>query len=217
MSNISNTHNIKPYTIGVTKPFSGQRLATVTYKTDKDTGIKPESVCVSIPAVTEGDVVDKIEQFIPHIIALVERTQDKIIRTMHESKSSVVGDNDISVTSVLEFLAEESTGGRITKDIANAWFDSVIADPLAIALASRLGVSEEPTQEQSNKIEVMLKDFKENISALSAGNTKHSPDICVVLKKAIAFAPQDDVLASKFNARLDVMMKKVPVSIADAL
>lgn len=217
MSNISNVHNIKPYVIGVTKAFSNQRLATVTYKTDKETGIKPESVCVSVPLITQDDVIDKIEMFVPHIIAMIERTQDKIIRNAHESKCVNVSDDELSVTSVLDYLSEENTGGRITKDIANAWFDSVIADPLALALASRLGVSEEPTQEQSERIELMLNDFKTNITALSAGNTKHSPDICAVLKKAIAFAPQDDVIGTKFNARLDVMMKKVSVSIADAL
>lgn len=217
MSNVSNIHNIVPYVIGVTKPFSGQRLATVTYKTDKVTGIKPESVCVSVPPVSEQDIRTHMEEFIPHVKALIERSQDAIIRNLHESKKENVSDSELSVESVLEFLNEEASGGRVTKKDAQEWFDAVIADPLAVALANRLGVSEEPTQEQSAKIEKMLADFKSNVASLTAGNVKHSPDVCAVLKKAIAFAPQDDVLANKFNARLDVMMRKVPSSIADAL
>ena len=56
MSNISDTHNIAGYISGTTKPFAGQRLATVTYKIDKKTGIKPASVCASIPAVAASDI-----------------------------------------------------------------------------------------------------------------------------------------------------------------
>src|SRR6266571_1618024 len=109
MSAISNTHNIKEYVIGVTKPFTGQRLAKVTYKVDKSTGIKPESVCVSVPQVNNEEVINNFEQFIPHLIGMIERTQDNMIRGIYESKCSVVQDDDISVAKVLEFLNEESS------------------------------------------------------------------------------------------------------------
>lgn len=217
MSNISNTHNIKEYVIGVTKPFTGQRLAKVTYKIDKTTGIKPESVCVSVPVVSDSDIADKIEQFIPHIKALVERTQDTIIRTLHESKASVVSDSDISMNAVLEYLNEENSGGRVTKKDASEWFDSVLSDPLAIALASKLGVSTNPSTEDSDKIEKLVSEFKNNISALTAGNVKYDPPVCDVLAKALALAPEEDNMRIKFEKRLDNMRKVIHKSIADAL
>lgn len=217
MSAISNVHNITAYTTGVTKPYSGQRLSTVTYKTDRTTQVKPDSVCVSVPVITSNEVAAHINEFLPHIIALVQRTQDIIIRSIYESKRSVVSDEDISVSAVLEYLDSESTGGRITKVQAAEWFDTVIADPLAVALASRLGASVNPTQEQADHIEQLLNDFKDKISSLTAGNTRHNNDTITVLRKAISFAPAQDSIAEKFIARLDVMSRKVSVSIADAL
>lgn len=217
MSAISNVHNIKEYTIGVTKPLTGQRLAKVTYKVDKTTGIKPDSVCVSVPAINQNDIVNNIDKFVPHIVSLVERTQDLIIRAIHESKASVVQDSDISIEKVLEYLNEESSGGRITKKDAQEWFTQTIEDPLTIALCNKLGVSETPTQAESEKINKLVEEFKNNISSLTAGNVKYAPDVCGVLSKALAFAPQEDDMRIKFQTRLDGMMKKVNSSIADAL
>lgn len=217
MSAISDVHNIKEYVIGVTKPFTGQRLAKVTYKVDKVSGIKPDSVCVSIPQVSQDDVMNNFEQFIPHVIALCERTQDNMIRVIHESKCSNVSDDDISIAKVLEFLNEESSGGRITKKDAIEWFNNTLEDPLTLALSAKLGVSSEPTKEQSDKVTKLVEEFKNNISALTAGNVKYNPDVCTVLAKALSFAPAEDVMRVRFEKRLDNMMNKVHSSIADAL
>lgn len=217
MSNVSSTHNIKEYVIGVTKPFTGQRLAKVTYKVDKTSGVKPDSVCVSVPPIASTVIMDNFEQFIPHVIALCERTQDNIIRTIHESKASVVQDDDISIAKVLEFLNEENSGGRITKKDAIEWFNNTLEDPLTLALSQKLGVSAEPTKEQSDRVTKLVEEFKNNISALTAGNVKYNPDVCTVLAKALSFAPSDDVMRTRFEKRLDNMMNKVHSSIADAL
>lgn len=217
MSMISNVHNVKEYVIGVTKSFTGQRLAKVTYKVDKSTGIKPNSVCVSVPQIAENDIADKMLDFIPHIKNLIERTQDNIIRTLHESGKDIVQDSDISVASVLEFLNEESSGCRITKKDAQEWFDITLYDPLTIALANKMGISETPSQQESDKVTKLVEEFRNNISALTAGNVKYAPPVIDVLTKALSFAPQDDELAIKFMKRLDNMSMKVNSSIADSL
>lgn len=217
MSNVSSVHNIKEYVIGVTKPFTGQRLAKVTYKVDKSTGIKPESVCVSVPPISQDDVMNSFEQFIPHLLGMIERTQDNMIRVIHESKCSVVQDDDISIARVLEFLNEESSGGRITKKDAIEWFNNTLEDPLTLALSAKLGVSEEPSKEESDKVTKLVEEFKNNISALTAGNVKYNPDVCTVLAKALSFAPVEDQMRVRFEKRLDNMMNKVHSSIADAL
>ncbi len=217
MSVISNTHSINEYVIGVTKPFTGQRLAKVTYKIDKSTGVKPDSVCVSVPAIESIAIQAHMNEFIPHIKALVERTQDLIIRSIHESKRDTVSNEDIDIAHVLEYLNEESSGGRITKKDAMEWFESTLSDPLAVALASKLGVSTEPTKEESDKIERLVNEFKNNISSLTAGNVKYDPNVCGVLIKCLALAPEEDSMAVKFRTRLNGMMQKVDSSIADAL
>jgi hypothetical protein len=216
MSVISNRSAIVDYN-KTSKAFTGQRLATVTYKTDKVSGIKPESKCASVPVVDDSEVVSNLPAFLPFVKAMVERTQDSIIRNAHEAGKSDISHDDISISNVLEFLTAESTGGRLTKVAAIEWFDNVIADSLSLALAQKLGASEEPTDEQSEYIEKMLETFRANISALTAGNTMYDPDTCKVLMKAVSFAPEDDVIAQKFAARLDTMSRKVPKSMIDAL
>ncbi len=217
MSNISNVHNITAYTSGVTKPFSGQRLATVTYKVDKKTNIKPASVCSSIPALDKVSVMQHADKLVDIITALFERTQDKIIREIHESGKKEVQDSDISLQACVDYMQQENTGGRLNKAIVQEWFDVVLADPLAAALAAKLGVSEIPTQEQSNKIEVLLVQFRDKFGALTAGATKYDPDTCNQLQKALSLIDSDDELKDKFMDKLDVMKNKVPASIADAL
>lgn len=217
MSTISNTHNISPYISGTTKPFTGQRLATVTYKVNKETKLKPDSVCASIPQIQKEEVQDYIHRFMPHIIKLAEKAQDGIIRAIHESGASVVQSSAISMESILEYMEQESTGGRLTKVQVSEWFTNAIEEDLGVALAMRLGISDVPSDEEEERITKMVEQFKEGISALTSGATKYAPDMCVQLKKALAFAPQDDAIAQKFIARLDTMQNKVPVSIFDAL
>lgn len=217
MSNIDTKHNVRPYTSGVTKAFTGQRLATVTYKTDKVSGIKPDSVCVSVPMINQQDVITNQNYFLKHMITLCERTQDGIIRDAHEAGKIDISDDEISIDSVIAYLEAESTGGRMTKVAATQWFDNVLADSIAVALASKLGISEVPTKEESDKIDMLLSDFRNSIGALTAGNTSYDNGTCLQLKKALSFAPEDDVIAEKFNNRLDTMMKKVPKSLMDSL
>ena len=51
MSNVSNVHDVVVYDAKATKPYQGQRLAKVLYKTPKDGSVKPENKAVSIPVI----------------------------------------------------------------------------------------------------------------------------------------------------------------------
>jgi hypothetical protein len=216
MSVIDNKHNVVAYTSSVTKAFAGQRLATVTYKVDKVSGIKPASVAVSIPQIAPMDVQSKMVDFIPHIVALCERTQDNIIRGLHEAGRTVVDTEEIDVDSILAYLNAESTGGRLSKVAVIAWFNENLADSLMMAIAEKMGVSS-PSNEEAEVIEAKIAIFRDKISSLTAGNVSYDAQTCTVLQKALGFAPAGDMIASRFIARLDTMQKKVPVSMIDAL
>src|ERR1700742_1708845 len=142
MSNVSNVHQIVPFDSTKSKPFSGQRLSKISYKTRKVNGVesKLQSMCVSIPSIEHAEVVQNLTAFTGHVIALIESTQDAMIREMYESGLTNVPETSISIAKVLEYLDAQSSGSRLTKDEIIAWFDTSLADTLSIAFADKLGV-----------------------------------------------------------------------------
>jgi hypothetical protein len=226
MSIIDNAnHSVVPYISGTTKPFTGQRLITITYKTvtDKNSAlfnIKRDSKCVSVPMIAAEEITSNLQALIPHIRAMLEDTQKAIVREMIDSRNvSSVNVDDISIASCVEYLeSSDNEGGRLTKESVGVWFDSNVADMLAIAIADKLGVSNVPTQQESDKVLATIAAFKGNITALAGGKTSYPAAIASKLKQAIELgAPAGDVIASKFVARLDKMIATPAVNLLDCL
>jgi hypothetical protein len=208
MSAISSTHSVVGYT-GKEKAFADQRLSKVTWKTDKETGVKKDSVCVSLPVITAQMVVDNIAALAPAVAEYLMTVQDKIVRERVEAGAAQITDAEISTAAICEYLVESdsNTGGRLTKESVGVWFDSALADSLAMALMEKMGVSEIPSDAESAQILKVVGTFKEKITALAGGKTSYPVSLAASLKKAIELAPADDALAAKFAARLDKMMQ----------
>lgn len=214
MSIIDNTNNsVVAYTTGVTKAFTGQRLSTVNYRinTDKnsaDFNIKKPSVCVSLPPISVTDIMANIALLTPAIIDFLQGTQDKMIRSLIDAGSKSIGNADININSIIEYLGDSNGGERLTKDSIGNWFDNGIADKLMLVLASKLGIDEdsEPTDKQSKQIELITTEYKNKFSALAGGKTSYEIALCESLKKALLLAGDDDILAVKFTAKLDKMI-----------
>lgn len=219
-------HNVVPYVSGKTKPFDGQRLATVTYKTITDKshplcGVKRESKAVSLPLIADDVIANNLAALMPHIKSMLYKTQDAMIREILDSGNNVVSiDNAaVSIPAICDYLDNSNESGRLTKESVATWFDSSIADTLMVTLAEKLGVSETPSNEDSKRIEAIVNGFKDKVSALAGGKTSYEPKLCESLKKCIALAPADDVLAARFTARLDKMIADAnkSVDLFDAL
>src|SRR5882762_4237957 len=134
MSIISNRHNVVAYTSGVTKPFDGQVLVTVAYKTGKD-GVKKESKCASVPIIGGEDIVGNIEALVPHIQEMLAGVRKSILRELldKEPEPVDVASNALSVAACIEYLEASDENGRLTKESVGVWFESAIGDSLAIA------------------------------------------------------------------------------------
>lgn len=205
MSNVSNTHDVIAYVSGTTKALSGQRLAKVTYKKDKETGIKKESRAVSIPAIATNDIQENLAVLLPAIRSFLESQQDAIVRKLVDSGASVVQDSDISMAAIASFAEEENTGARLTKESIGAWFDTGIADTLRVAFADRLGLSNTPTADEMFRVETAVATYKDKFAAMAGGKTSYIPEVAEKLAKALEFAADDDEIAVKFRTRLEKM------------
>lgn len=215
MSIIDITANsVTAYVSGTTKPFSGQRLSVVNYRTvtnkeSADFNSKKPSLCVSLPVISPEDVKSSLPLLMPALIDYLASVQDKIIRPMIDAGSKSILASDVGINSIVEFLQDSSgTGERLTKEVIGAWFSESIADTLMLTLASKLGIpdSREPTQNESDKIEAIVTEYKDKICALAGGKTSYNEKLAVSIKKCLDLAGSEDVMASKFHAKLDKMI-----------
>lgn len=211
MSVISNVHSVVLFDAKKSQPFEGQRLCKViakyTAKMAAAKVTKKQSKCVSIPVskVTQAFLLNGLE----YINAMYQTAQDGIVRELVENGATEVRDDQITEECILQFLADEAAGNRITKDAANAWFDGTMADMLTVAFADKLGVSDTPSEEQTKQIAAAIAVYKDKFSGLAGGKTKYDKETATKLIKAIETVGADDELAVKFGARL-IAMRDAP-------
>lgn len=207
MSNLFNVHAVTSYQAGKTKALDGQRLSKVTYKTDKETGLKADSKAVSIPAIVWSDIESQVPVIKDHILDLVLKAQDGIVRKLVESGKDSITSESINIPAIIAAMLEESTGGRLTGETIREWFQESIKDSLLIAFASKLGIPDDaaPTVEQSEKLAKILKGYEDSFAKLASGAASFNDTQKSNLIKAIELSgldSSDDILASKFIARL---------------
>ena len=209
MSIISNRHNVNPFVAGKSEALTGQRLAKVGYKSSKANPAKYRSVCVSVPAPitpTEGE----LSRLMPHILTMLENAQDGIIRSLYESSDgtmSSVSDDEISVSAICAYLDAESTGGRLTIEVVNSWFDSQVRDNLTVVIATKLGF-DLSTPEQECTVNKHVAGYRGLFASLSGGKTVLQPVQIAGIRRALEVSSVDDEISGKLMARLIQMEKK---------
>lgn len=225
MSIIDNAaHSVVAYDPKASKPFTGQRLAKVTFKTvtDKESplfNIKRESKCVSLPLVTAKEVQDNAVALSGVIAEYLMDVQNKIVRERVEANAAHITSEEISIAGCIEWLEQNNESGRLTKESVGQWFVDNIETELAVVLADKLGVSNVPTDAENKQIMAVVNTFKDKVSSLAGGKTSYEPKLCESLIKAIAMAPAGDALAVRFTARLEKMIaeSKAGINLMDML
>ena len=214
----ANNHSIIGYTSGVTKAFSGQRLAIVNYRATKVTvngkevvGAKPESKCVSLPVITAAELAANSALLTPHFIDYLAGVQDKMVRELiaGEATKSNLLSHEFSIEAIAAWLAASSSGSdgeslRLSKDNINSWFDTDLADALTGELVRKLGISNEPTDAEIVKLERVLSAFKDGIAKLSAPKVAMQEKELVSLGNAIALATGASGMKSKLVDKIAI-------------
>lgn len=208
MSNVSNFHVFNSYS-GSEVALSGQRLVKVTFKTDKETGIKPESKCVSIPNSSElsAEILDNWNLVERHVLGYFEEIQNKIIREKVEAGNSGVTSQEIGFFSLLGYLDEEKTSGRLSKQLLSFWFEDEIEPALSVALGNKLGIqNNSPTPAQEKTLTLTINRFKSWIESLAGAKTLLASQVLEQLRKLLSLeAISDSPLKEKILARISFM------------
>lgn len=210
MSTLTNTHTFLPFDSKTSKPYAGQRLVKVLYKTPKNsTEEKRQSVCVSIPQMNESLSDVQLVRLMPHIQNMLETVQDGICKDAHENKALAVTDAMLSVDAIIEYLDTEILGDRLTKEKVEAWFvDSGLRDSLAVAFANKLGISDAPTQAEEKKLNQALAVYADKFASMAGGKTSFAPDVAIKLQAALSVIDPVDAgtIGTRFATRLDKMI-----------
>lgn len=207
MSNISNRHTVVPFVAGETKPLSGQRLAKVGYKKTKDQLNPPKSIAVSLPVLTDKDITANIHKILPLVREACEGVQDKIIRSLYESREYIldrVSDDEIGFDQIAAFVTAEQSGGRLTKEYLESWFESNLRDSLTVVIAEKLGF-DELNETQMEVVGKHLVGYKGLIAALGGSKTMLSIAQINGLRRAFEVTAVDDEVVTKLLNKLQVM------------
>jgi hypothetical protein len=218
MSNVSNVHGIAPFTSGKSVALTGQRLTRISFKQTekmKAAGIVAlPSVCASVPTLTVDALTPYTAELMPHLLALVEKTQDEIIRTKVETskgQATSVHDDEISVSACIAYLNAESAGSRLSGETIGAWFDSMLNDSLTVVIAEKLGF-ELSTPEQIATVEKHVKNHRDVLMMLAGKNVILAPRQESAIRNMLALCmDDDDTMAKKLNARFVALTAKPEV------
>lgn len=209
MSNVSTNHSVIPFVAGKTEPLTGQRLAKVGYKKTKDQPNPPKSIAVSLPMITDAEIVANIQLILPLVREACEGVQDKIIRSLYESREyslDRVCDSEIGFAAIAGYVSSEQSGGRLTKEYLEQWFDTNLRDNLTVVIADKLGF-DDLNESQLETVNQHIAGYRGLIASIGGNKTMLSLAQIAGIRRAFVVTAIDDETVTRLEAKLDDMEK----------
>ena len=207
MSNVSNRHAVVPFIAGTSKPLSDQRLCKAGFKLTekmKKEGKKAlPSVCASVPALDTGAVSVMVTELMPHIVAMLEKAQDEILRAKYEAAGGVcteITDEELSIPQCIAYLNAEGAGSRLSVESIGIWCDRELTDALTVTIADKLGF-DLSTPEQEQTVAKHVKNHRDVLCMLAGKNVVLAPRQISAIKNMLDMAPED-TMHGKLSAKL---------------
>lgn len=189
------------------KPLTGQRLIRLIAKGENKSPNLSESVCVSVPRVTQDMVADAIDRLLPHVVGLVQDAQDKIVREWRiEHGRNDLDASVLGMDSVIEWLDATATGDRVSMEYLQEWFKEEYQDAAIGYIANVMGV--DITPDSVPEVVIQKCNVLRDMFAGWSG-AKYSPNI-PKLKAMIRFAES----VSDLDGRMSGMVNKSRVMLA---
>jgi hypothetical protein len=212
MSNVSNRHAVVPFVAGTSKPLSDQRLCKAGFKLTekmKKEGKKAlPSVCASVPALDTGAVSVMVAELMPHIVAMLEKAQDEILRAKYEAAGGVcteITDEELSIPQCIAYLNAEGAGSRLSVESIGLWFDTALNDAVTLLVADKLGF-DLSTPEQDEVVAKHVKSRRDIMAMLAGKNVilGERQQISAIKSDACELAPEDTMFG-KLNAKFTAL------------
>lgn len=202
MSNVSNQHDITLFT-GKNKPLAGQVLLSYTFKTVKDEasplyGTKPDSKCVSVPAISNEDITTQVGSFLPKLQDAIHDERRLILRDAAMAGKTSLNTDELSIAAVLaRWAADASTsGGRFSKAVVADWFASVLAPVLYAGILAKNNIPVDTPEDSPLmlKVEKTLEMVLDAINTVLFSKKKPAKETLVAVAAIIAKVPASSEL-----------------------
>lgn len=207
-------------TLGTPKPYDSQlpiadidgtRIVKCLYQKVKGGAAARNNTYYRIPVahLTEELVVARITELSPYVLSYLQELEDKEIKEYHKKGGIAVRVDSLSLDKIIEALEVSEAGARLNKEKIEAWFVAELQDNLAVAFAEVMGLDERSTEEELNKLEMVLAAYKAKFASLAGGKTYIKEDDCKAMIAVVCKAgAQDSLLGKRFIARLEGMKNK---------
>ncbi len=192
--------------------IAGTRIVKCLYQINKASGKKKqENTYYRLPTahLTEEIVVERIAELSPYVLSYLQEQEDKEIRDYHSKGGKTVYVDSLGLDKIIEALEASEAGARLNKEKIEAWFIAELQDSLAVAFATRLGITEDSGEAELLKLEQVLNAYKAKFASLAGGKTYIKEADCVAMIAVITKAGAEaSLLGKRFIGRLEGMKKK---------
>lgn len=197
MTDTLTQHDITLFT-GKNKPLAGQVLLSYTFKTVKDDtsplyGTKPDSKCVSAPAISNDDITAQVGSFLPKLQDAIHDERRLILRDAAMAGKTTLSTDELGITAVLARWAADasSSGGRFSKAVVADWFASVLAPVLYAGILAKNNIPVDTPEDSPLmlKVEKTLEMVLDAINTVLFSKKKPAKEILVAVAAIIAKLP----------------------------
>jgi hypothetical protein len=197
-----------PYDAKAPVTETGLRTVKCLYKSSSG----KNNVCALVAPLSVDEINEKWESLMPHFVEFLQGEQDKLVKSLHTSDSAVFSASQIDLQAVINKLSEERISGRLNKEVLETWFNSELADSLTVLFADKLGISEEPTQAEADKLDSFIAVYKSKFAGLASNMVTYQVEECDKLLVALDKCEVDtgsDLIAARITERLEKMKNPV--------
>ena len=206
----ADTNTYRPYDsqLGEQPSIAGYRNVKCLYKTNAKTGkVAADNSQIRIEDdITEKVITERVAELAPYLIGFLQGEQDKIVKKLHLQGMTLLSPKQYGLDAVVAALEAAGTGHRLNKEQIEQWFNTEMLEPLMVAFADKMGVSEQPTEAEEKKLETVLQVYRSKFGSLASGKTHYRKEDAESLQKALDITEATSgVLGERFYVRLEKM------------
>lgn len=214
-------NNFRPYDSALPVPsLEGYRTVKCLYKVNKATGkAAGDNSYIRVPdSITEKEVAAQIAELAPYIVGWLQSQEDMIVKELHKGGATSIKPEQLGLANVLSYLESTASSSRLNGEAIAAWFLDDMRDNLAVAFADKMGLGEEPTAAELEKLEAILSTYEAKYKSLASGKTVYRKEEAELLQKALTVTGADKTLiGTRFMNRLEQMKSATPDDLLLAL
>ena len=175
----------------------------------------PFSMAVEVPEFTAASVSEAIRlypQLVEEFISTLYSAQREIIIGLAASGCRTLQYSDITLNKVAASIVPKVRAAKLSKDAITAWYTGDVADVMAVSIAGRLGLGDNPTDADMVRIQQVSNQVRDNLALLAAPAHKYDTRVRDSLNWAL-----DSIIASELDGSGMVERLKVRLNPAEAV